>query len=126
MLYFLLGFTVGALLLAHKGIPFYPALWGWLPAHIEFLFIGWVVQLVMGVAFWIVPRFWKPPQRGNETGAQVAYVLINVGVWLVVSRSLFGAPAGVLLLGRLVEAAAAIAFALHLWQRVLPRNYQPD
>ena len=33
--YLLAGFTVGALLLANKGRPIHPALWGLLPAHIE-------------------------------------------------------------------------------------------
>ena len=65
----LLGFTLGALILANKGMFLHPAIWGWLPAHIELLLVGWIVQLVMGVAFWIAPRFWKAPRRGNETGA---------------------------------------------------------
>ncbi len=43
-IYLLLGFTFGALLLAHKGVPLHPALWSWLPAHIEFLLMGWIVQ----------------------------------------------------------------------------------
>ncbi|WP_374686031.1 hypothetical protein, partial [Promineifilum sp.] len=81
--YLLLGFTLGALLLAHKGQPLHPALWGWLPAHIEWLLIGWVAQLTLGVAFWILPRFWKEPRRGNTTGAYVALVLLNAGIWLV-------------------------------------------
>ena len=57
MLYLALGMTVGALLLFHKGIPLHPALWRWLPPHLEFLLVGWTLQLAMGVAFWILPRF---------------------------------------------------------------------
>ena len=56
-IYLFLGFTIGALLLANKGIPLHPALWGWLPIHIEFLLIGWLLQLILGMAFWILPRF---------------------------------------------------------------------
>lgn len=59
LIYLLLGFTLGALLLTHKGIPLHPALWSWLPTHIEFLLMGWIAQLTMGVAFWILPRYWK-------------------------------------------------------------------
>jgi hypothetical protein len=36
----LLGFSFGALLLAHKGVPYAPWLWAWRPAHIEFLLMG--------------------------------------------------------------------------------------
>ena len=70
--YLLAGFTVGALLLANKGQPLHPALWSLLPAHIEWLLLGWVAQLTLGVAFWILPRFWKEPRRGNTTGAALA------------------------------------------------------
>lgn len=126
LIYLLLGFTVGGLLLAHKGVPIHPALWGWLPAHIEFLLMGWIAQLVMGTAFWITPRFWKPPRRGNETGAQVAIVLINLGIWLVVAGSLLPGQHWLEFVGRLLEVGAAVSFALHLKQRIVGRDFQPD
>jgi hypothetical protein len=34
------GFTLGALLLAHKGMPLHPALWGLLAPHIEFVLLA--------------------------------------------------------------------------------------
>lgn len=123
LVYLLLGFTVGALLLAHKGVPFYPALWRWRPAHVDFLLIGWIVQMVMGVAFWIAPRFWRPPSRGNEMGARLAYVFLNLGVWLVVLGTAVTAQPVLVLAGRLGEVGAAVAFALHLWPRIVPRNF---
>ena len=88
--YLIAGFTVGALLLAHKGRPLHPALWSLLPAHIEWLLLGWVAQLTLGVAFWILPRFWKEPRRGNTTGATVALVLLNAGIVLVSLGALLG------------------------------------
>jgi heme/copper-type cytochrome/quinol oxidase subunit 1 len=128
-LYLLLGFTVGGLLLANKGVPFYPLLWLLLPAHIEFLLIGWIVQLTMGVAFWIAPRFWRAPRRGNERGAVVALWLLNMGILLVAGSTLLSraAPGSEwsLALGRGLEVAAAAAFTIHLWQRIVGRNYQP-
>ena len=85
LIYLLLGFSVGALLLAHKGIPWQPLLWRWLPAHIEFLLMGWVVQLTMGVAFWILPRFWQRARRPWEGFVYLAWLLLNLGIWLVVA-----------------------------------------
>lgn len=120
--YLLLGFTVGALLLAHKGQPLHPALWGWLPAHIEWLLIGWVAQLTLGVAFWILPRFWKEPRRGNTTGATVALVLLNGGIWLVTLAGVLGLPAWALAGGRLLEIGAAAAFAHAAWPRIVGRE----
>ena len=122
LIYLLLGFTVGALLLTHKGIPFHPALWGWLPTHIEFLLMGWTVQLTMGVAFWILPRYWKKPRRPRALLAYIAFILLNFGIWLVVAGTTFHAGPGVLLGGRVVEVGAILFFALHVWNRVVTRD----
>lgn len=105
-------------MLAHKGIPFAPETALWLrPAHRELLLVGWSIQLVMGVAFWIFPR-----QRlagspyGREALAWLAFVLLNAGVWLVIAGS-SNAP-WLALLGRVAEVGAAGAFATNLWGRV--------
>jgi hypothetical protein len=119
--YLLLGFTFGALMLANKGVPLHPAFWRLLPAHIEFLLLGWTLQLALGVAFWILPRFWDGPPRGNEAGARLAFVLLNLGVWLVALGALLAAPAAVAFLGRTAELAAVVAFGFHVWPRIIPR-----
>lgn len=118
LLHLFLGFTFGGLLLFHKGVPLHPALWRLLPAHIEFLLFGWTVQLVMGVGFWIFPRFRR--SRGNEQPAWLAFSLLNLGVGLVALAPLFSLPPLVSFLGRLAEAGAAIAFAWHAWPRLKP------
>jgi hypothetical protein len=118
LLYLALGFTLGMLLLANKGVLLSPAIWQLLPAHIEFLLIGWTVQLALGVAFWILPR-WQT-KRGDVRGAYLAFVLLNLGIWCVVLTPWLGLPAWMLTVGRACEAAAAAAFALHAWPRVKP------
>lgn len=122
LIHLALGVTIGGLILAHKGIPLHPLLWRLLPAHIEFLLFGWTVQLVMGVGFWIFPRFRR--SRGNEQPAWLAFGLLNAGVWLAGLGPVLGAPAFVLLLGRLAEVGAAAAFALHVWPRIKPPGVQ--
>lgn len=121
-LYLLLGYSFGALLLAHKGRPLSPALWNWLPAHIEWLLVGWVAQLTLGMAFWIMPRFWKEPRRGNTTGAYLALVMLNAGIWLVALAPVLRLNAWVLVTGRLLEAGAAVAFAHAIFPRVVGRE----
>lgn len=122
LVYLLLGFTFGALLLWHKGVPLHPALWGWLPAHIEFLFIGWIAQLTMGVAFWILPRYWEKDRRGKEGLVWAAFALLNLGIWLVVAYSVFQVDRHFLLAGRGAEMGAAVCFAAHAWSRTLSRE----
>ncbi|HHY57105.1 MAG TPA: hypothetical protein GYA08_16910 [Chloroflexi bacterium] len=118
LLYLGLGFTLGGLLLANKGLPQQPLLWRLLPAHIEFLLFGWTLQLAFGVAFWILPR-WRT-QRGNVRPAWAALVLVNVGIWLVVLTGWLEWSAWSLALGRLLESAAVVAFGVHAWPRIKP------
>jgi hypothetical protein len=114
------GFTAGQLLLFNKGVPLSPLVWRLLPLHIECAFIGWTVQLAIGVAFWILPRFHEGSGRGNETLVWAAFALLNAGVWLAGLGGTLAAPGWVLVLGRAAEAGAALAFALHAWPRIKP------
>lgn len=109
------GFALGALLLASKGIPLGSGIWAFRSVHIEMLLVGWIIQLVMGVAIWILPRFvvHQAPRRSAVT-AWLAFALLNSGVILVSFGGLWVAP------GRLVEIGAALSFAVHLWGRVSP------
>ena len=119
LLYLVAGFTFGQLLLANKGVPFQPALWRLLPAHVEFLFVGWTVQLALVVAHWIIPRF-RGGEFGRERLAQASFILLNCGVLLAGLGPLLGAPPWVRLGGRLLEAAAVLAFGIYIWPRIRP------
>lgn len=121
LIHLALGFTFGGLMLANKGVPFYPALWRLLPAHMELLLVGWTVQLALGVAYWILPRYWQGG-RGDSRGVWLAYFCLNSGVWLVILTGWLGLPPFWLLVGRLLQAAAVVAFAVHLWPRIVSRE----
>jgi hypothetical protein len=125
LLHLAAGFTVGGLLLFHKGAPILPGLWRLLPSHIELMLIGWTLNLAMGVAYWILPRYKSGRPLGAEGLVWLAYGLLNVGVaavclvpWLTVS------PAGtsVAWLGKTAEALAAVAFAAHALPRIKPHG----
>lgn len=118
LVYLALGFTLGGLMLSNKGVPLSPLLWRLLPAHIECLLMGWTVQLMMGVAFWILPRF--QGQRGNETPAWAAFFLLNAGVLLAGFGPTLALAGGVMTAGRMAEVAAVAAFAIHAWPRIKP------
>ena len=125
LLYLLAGFTLGALLLAGKGVTLPPGLWRWLPVHFELLLVGWLVQLVMGVAYWIFPRFGMTPQaRGREGLAWVALALLNGGVWMTCVGVLRDWPA-VAVMGRIAEVMAAASMALNVWARTRASGLSP-
>jgi hypothetical protein len=83
----------------------------------EFLLVGWLVQLAMGVAFWIFPRFGLglPHSRGNEKLIWASFLLLNAGVSIVALELWF--PIAILI-GRVLEVGAVILYATGLWRRV--------
>ncbi|MBL7994931.1 hypothetical protein JNM05_06115 [bacterium] len=112
-----LGFTIGALILFNKAVPVIPSVWNLLQMHIEFLLLGFILQLTMGVAFWIFPRLQTMTDRGDERKAALAFVLLNAGIW-VCSIAPFISISYILLTGRICQTAAVILFILNLWPRV--------
>jgi hypothetical protein len=78
-----LGFTIASLLLIRKGQPdVLPSeILLWLPAHYISLLVGWMVQLALGVAFWIFPRL-LGNLRIRLSWAQAGGICLNAGVWL--------------------------------------------
>jgi len=120
--YLVLGVTLGATMLVLKALAHQGATARLIAPHVELLLMGWTLQLTMGVAFWILPRLAGGAGRGAVGYAWLAFVLLNIGVIAAGFGSLVAAGAGVRLVGRAAEAAAAIAFGLHAWRRVKPVN----
>lgn len=118
LLYLLTGFSFGGLLLINKGIPLNPGLWSLLPAHIEFLLMGWTFQLVMGMAFWILPRFSRGPKRGNVALAWTSFGLLNLGVLILGIGPLIENSPSLTFIGRFAEILAALTFFFHAWPRI--------
>jgi len=79
---------------------------------------GWTVQLVMGVAYWILPRFRTGTERGNAMLPWTTYWLLNLGVPLVALGSAPGAAPSVALLRRVLETLATAAFVAHALPRI--------
>jgi hypothetical protein len=118
LLYLGIGFTLGGLMLFNKGVPVVPSLWRLLPIHIEFVLIGWTVQLAMGVVFWILPRIQRTERYGNTKLAWIAFGLLNSGVMAVAAGEWFDGLARLTLVGRGTELIAVVAFAIYIWPRV--------
>ncbi|MCH8126316.1 hypothetical protein IIC38_10165 [candidate division KSB1 bacterium] len=118
LIYFGMGFTIGSFILIAKGTYLFPMSWLFLPVHIELLLFGWTLQLAIGVAFWIFPRFPKKPYRGREQSAWLSYILLNVGIVISVVGYLKTSLSPLILWGHILEIVAVLFFVLYVWPRV--------
>lgn len=123
LLYLAVGVTLGSPILWHKATGTQPLAWRLLPAHQEIVLMGWLLQLAMGVAYWILPRrrIDGRPTRGRERAAWTAFALVNIGLAAVaLSPQLPNAvlQTAAFALGRLAEATAVGLFVWHAWPRI--------
>ncbi len=117
--YLVLGFSLGGVMLANEGWNFAPRLNTVLPGHIEILMMGWVMQLALGVAYWILPRYTQGLPRGNKAAAWISLFLINLGILFVAGSVFFRAP-WPMLAGRSLEVISLLLFLSVTWRRVRP------
>jgi heme/copper-type cytochrome/quinol oxidase subunit 1 len=114
-----IGFLFGSLILHHKGIPIYGWTWKLLTPHIELMIFGWTMQFVMGIAFWILPRFTGEGRYGRVTWGWWSFGLLNAGLIATGLGGWFVQPA-LLLGGRVLMLGAVALFAAVIWPRVKP------
>lgn len=113
-----LGVTTGALLLAARAAPLPATAARLFHLHTEALLLGWMVQFAMGVAWWILPKYPRRPERGPAAPVWAAWLLLNAGVLLAGLGRSVGASDGVVIAGRVAEVLAAVVFAAVIWPRV--------
>ncbi len=122
LIYLGIGFTIGGLILSAKGGFVDARVWSWLPMHIVLLVDGWLIQLALGVAYWILPRI-QLNERGRRSWAWAGFTILQLGLgltlltgvnlWLPAAQVLF-APAVIL------QVIGVVLFAVHVWPRIRP------
>ncbi|HEU4647687.1 MAG TPA: cbb3-type cytochrome c oxidase subunit I [Gemmatimonadales bacterium] len=114
-----LGALVGGLLLA--GVPVSAPHGAALrQAHLDLMLFGWLVQFVLGVAYWMLPRYAAKPERGSPRLAWGAFALFQGGLALAVVGQALARPSIAPAAGRLLLAGATFVFLGLLWGRAKP------
>lgn len=137
ILYLATGAILGALLLINRWTPLGIWVLSLKVSHVQFLVVGWLTQLILGVAWWLFPplkiglRRDEPrpvrrgqAQRGSESLFWATFACINLGillrgvlepayVWTGIDA--FQALAGI---SGLFLLAGAVTFVLNMWARV--------
>src|SRR5579884_3539411 len=109
------------------GIAFAPI---WAVEHAHLAFVGWLVNLVIGIALWMLPlareRFPSTQGRYPPAAPILCYVLLNGGlVARIVAEpwmSLRGGPvaAAIFAASGVLQTAGILVFAVIAWLRVRP------
>lgn len=124
LLYFIAALLTGLLVAARPvlGLPTIVA--GLSPVYFHLLMVGWVTQLILGVAHWMFPIFSREEPRGKDWLTLTIYLLLNAGLLLRViaepARTVNNATAWgwLLALSALLQWLAGMAFVANLWPRV--------
>ncbi|HEY0738686.1 MAG TPA: hypothetical protein VGD69_27455 [Herpetosiphonaceae bacterium] len=127
LIHLIVGVLLGGLILSAKGMPGSLG-WTWLllPAHIQLMLGGWMIQLALGVAYWILPRRDSAGDRGRAVAAWLCFALLNagtVGAALLLTLRSWSNTAwldSLLVLAVVAQLLALAAFAWHAWPRVAP------
>jgi hypothetical protein len=122
LVYLGIGFTLGGLILSAKAGATDPRVWSLLAVHIAFLVNGWLVQLSLGVAYWILPRI-HLGDRGRRGWAWASFVMLQTGLVLagISGAGLWFPPLTQLFAPAFCLQAIGIGlFAVHAWPRIRP------
>ena len=105
----------------------YPVLAAAWPTYIHLLVVGWITQLIMGVAFWMFPRVQRRPALASDRPGWIVYASINLGlacrlIGEPVAAAHVGRPLGWLLpLSAALQLIGVVTFVIGIWPRVRTR-----
>lgn len=126
-LYFLGAFALGMLILLDRWLGFSRWLKVVYVSQLHLLMVGWLTQLALGVAYWILPRFLKednPQPRGADGLAWFVWSTLNAGLllrFLVEPFYLLGPKpwlAATLAFSGILQMIAAFGFGWLVWGRI--------
>jgi hypothetical protein len=103
-------------------VPALAAVW---PTYLHLLVVGWLTQLVFGVAFWLFPRYSAERPRGSERIGWAVYGLVNAALLLRLGAEPFRTTAAArpaLLLSAALHLAAVGLFIVNTWPRLKARG----
>ncbi len=127
LLYLVAALLLGALLLLQSILKLPAALAAFNPVYFHLLMVGWVTQLIMGVAYWMFPKQSKERPRGAEWIGWMVLALLNIGLLLrLIAEPLQALHPDwnigwLLAVSALAQLVAGWAFVANTWTRVKER-----
>jgi hypothetical protein len=126
LVYLILALSTGVLLATQQQWGFVLPYSGIFPVYVHALVVGWLTLLILGVAYWMFPKFSTQMPRGSEILGWASYILLNAGLVLrLISEPAHsldaqsGSSWGVLLgVAAILQWLGGLAFFANTWARV--------
>lgn len=127
-LVYLLAALVLGVLMAGPNVWNLPAgIYALRPVYFHLFMVGWVTQLIFGVALWMFPKYSREMPRGSEVVGWISFWTLNTGLLLRAVVEPLTALAPQAGLGWLLGVSAVLqlvggwAFIANIWPRVKER-----
>lgn len=98
------------------------------PVATHLLMVGWVTQMIIGVAYWLFPRPHRAVNPATPRAGWFMFAALNAGLLLraaaepaVTLGTAAGTPRVLLVTSAVLQLAAVTTAALLLWPRLEPR-----
>ena len=122
--FFVLALLAGVLIAIRPLAAAVPYVAGLAPVYFHLFMVGWVTQLIAGIAYWMFPKFTKERPRGYDGLAWATYWLLNVGLLLRVLAEPMQAAnpqawwGWLIVLAAVLQWLGGLAFVANTWPRV--------
>lgn len=122
--YLIVALLIGLLLAVAPRFDLPPFVRTLNPVYFHLFLVGWVTELIIGVAYWMFPKFSREQPRGSVTLAWATYCLLNLGLLLrIVAEPIVTLQASnfwgwMLVAAAVLQWLAALTFVANTWPRI--------
>lgn len=128
LVYLVVALLLGVILAAGPLLGDGAAVAGVWPVYWHLFMVGWVTQLIAGIAYWMFPKYSRERPRGFASLAWATWLLLNLGLILRVVAEPALAQAwpplpitawqAILVLSALLQWAGGMTLVANTWPRV--------
>jgi cbb3-type cytochrome oxidase subunit 1 len=127
LVYLVTALLIGAALVGRSLWSLPPFLTAMRPIYFHLFMVGWVFQLILGVIYWMFPKYTRENPHGSEGLWQATFWLLNAGLLLrlvaepmhtLSVRPVWG---WLLALSAVLQGVAGLIFVGNTWGRVKER-----
>ncbi|PJZ84861.1 hypothetical protein [Leptospira harrisiae] len=122
LIYLMIGSSLGALLMINKAFALDPEIWRVLPLHYSILIWGFLIQLIMGTAYWMFPKFLSEQPRGSTWQIWFLFYSYNLGLVLFLMTKFIFPFDSLALFGKFLIFLGLVTFLKLAWVRVFSYN----